>query len=101
MKKTLDITTLDRWLKPLNKIKQKTNENTRTRSDRNRHSQKSVFMGHLNDKIDYVRFKVRYRKSKSRRVRKIRREPLDEWDGSIDNQEKVLEDHVSKYGWEF
>ncbi len=23
---------------------------------------------------------------------------LDEWDGSIDNQEKAVEDHVSKYG---
>ncbi|MEM1990226.1 MAG: hypothetical protein QW782_06295 [Candidatus Bathyarchaeia archaeon] len=25
----------------------------------------------------------------------------DEWDGSIDNAEKTLEEHVSKYGWMF
>ena len=23
------------------------------------------------------------------------------WDGSLDNQEKILEKHISKYGWEF
>jgi len=25
----------------------------------------------------------------------------DDWDGSLDNQERTLEDHVSKYGWCF
>ena len=25
----------------------------------------------------------------------------DEWDGSTDNREKILEDHVSRYGWIF
>jgi len=25
----------------------------------------------------------------------------DSWDGSLDNQERILEDHVSKYGWCF
>jgi hypothetical protein len=25
----------------------------------------------------------------------------DVWDGSLDNQERILEDHVSKYGWHF
>jgi hypothetical protein len=25
----------------------------------------------------------------------------DSWDGSLDNQEKALESHVSKYGWRF
>jgi len=24
-----------------------------------------------------------------------------EWDGSVDDQEETLEEHVSKYGWEF
>jgi len=25
----------------------------------------------------------------------------DSWDGSLDNQEKILEEHVSERGWEF
>ena len=38
-----------------------------------------------------------------RKRKKVVRFPKDsdEWDGSIDNQEKVLEDHVSKHGWQF
>jgi len=25
----------------------------------------------------------------------------DQWSGSLDNQERILEEHVSKRGWEF
>jgi hypothetical protein len=32
----------------------------------------------------------------------MRGEPRgDGWDGSVDNQERILEDHVGKYGWLF
>jgi hypothetical protein len=31
----------------------------------------------------------------------VKEDQEDIWDGSLDNQERILEDHVSKYGWHF
>ncbi len=42
-----------------------------------------------------------YKRKFKRRKEMEREQYSDSWDGSIDDQEKVLEDHVSKYGWEF
>lgn len=78
--------TLDRWL-----------DTDSTKLFEHRLGESEEVESHQRDpSAKYLRL-WRYRRRRRRRI-EIPTE-TDEWDGSIDNAERILEDHVSKYGW--
>ncbi len=88
--------TLDRWLSPAaeSTLGEKGNKlNTKPACN--------IFLEDWDDTISCIELEMKRGKG-DYLVDWMKGEPRgDNWDGSVDNQEKIIENHVEKHGWLF
>jgi hypothetical protein len=82
---------LDLWLQPT--------DTSSPHNDQNE-SKCNEFLEDWDDTISCIELEMKHRNGHL--TDWMKGEPYgDNWDGSVDNQEKTLENHVEKYGWQF